>query len=65
MIICYRIFRARFSLEFDTGGEITNRAQAQPIDRYGSVRRPGVEWIENLTGLGPFLGTVAPKIQSS
>jgi putative hydrolase of the HAD superfamily len=26
------------------------------IDRYGSVRRPDVEWIENLTGLWPFLG---------
>ena len=31
------------------------------IDRYGSLRSSDVEWIENLTGLWPLLGTIAPE----
>jgi putative hydrolase of the HAD superfamily len=35
------------------------------IDRYGSVRRSDVEWIENLTDLWPLLGPTAPENQLS
>jgi len=35
------------------------------IDRYGSVRRPDIEWIENLTGLWQLLETIAPKVRLS